>query len=360
MKAAVVGGTWVAGDVEISDASVTAVGLSPAGRGSIALPGFIDVHVHGHGGVDFVDATVEDHLRIAAEMPATGVTAYNPTLMSMPIDDLVSAIGVRPEAGRHGARILGFHLEGPFLSPEKAGAHRPDALVNPTQERLDRITNDGSVDHITIAPELPGGIDAIEVLTRRGIVVSLGHSTADAELTHMAVNAGATAVSHIFNAMPPLHHRLPNLTGLALTHPELWVTAIFDGVHLSDEASRLVLAAAGSRVVAITDGTAAVAHPGGPILLGDTEVTILDGAPRLEDGTLAGSILTMDQAFRNLVALGLNEVNASAATATAPSRLAKLKGLGSIDVGRAADVVVLDDRLEVERTLVSGREVFRR
>lgn len=356
--AAVVDGQILLGDLSVEGGVIAAVGLPAPDTSLIAVPGFVDVHVHGHGGVDFVDAAPEDHIRIAGQLPATGVTAFNPTLMSMPIDHLVEALGRRPEDAGHGARILGFHLEGPFLSPDKPGAHRMSALVDPTPDRVQRLHDAGPVDHITLAPELPGAMAAIAHLTERGIVVSLGHSTADAELTYDAIDAGASAVTHIFNAMPPLHHRRPGLTGAALTHEAVWVTGIFDGVHLADEAARLVLATAGERVVAITDGTAAVAHPGGPIRLGDAQVVIVDGAPRLADGTLAGSILTMDQAFRNLVGLGLDLPAAALATATAPARLARLEGLGALKAGAVADMVILDDRLEVARTLVAGHEVF--
>lgn len=358
VAAAVVDGRLLAGDVEVEDGKVTAVGLEAGASPTIAVPGFIDVHVHGHGGVDFVDATVEDHVRIARQLPATGVTAFNPTLMSMPIDHLVEALGRRPEDAGHGARILGFHLEGPFLSPDKPGAHHHAALVHPTSDRVARLLEAGPVEHITLAPELPGALEVIETLASGGVIVSLGHSTADADLTAAAIERGATAVTHIFNAMMPLHHRRPGLAGVALTHPKVWVTAIFDGVHLAAEVARLVLATAGERVIAITDGTSAVAHPGGPIVLGDTMVEIVDGAPRLQDGTLAGSILTMDQAFRNLVELGLDLPAAAAATATAPAALAGLNGLGSLAPGSQADIVVLDDRLEVLRTLVAGQEVF--
>ncbi len=344
----------------IEGSTVYAVGLPITGSSSIAVPGFIDVHVHGHGGVDFVDATAADHIRIAGLLPATGVTAYNPTLMSMPIDRTVGALEQRPKDHADGARMLGFHLEGPFLSHAASGAHQPETLIDPTPDRLVRLMGAGRVDHVTIAPELPGGLSAIARLVDRGVVVSLGHSTADARLARGAFEAGARAVTHIFNAMPPVHHRRPGLAGVALTHPGVWVTGIFDGVHLADEVARLVLATAAHRVVAITDGTAAVAHPGGPVVVGGSEVEIVDGAPRLSDGTIAGSILTMDQAFRNLVALGLDLAAAAAATATAPSRLAGVDELGQIRVGRPADIVVLDDRLEVVRTLVAGVEVFRR
>lgn len=359
VSGAVVAGQVVRGDVEVVDGHIAAVGLDPGTGSSIAVPGFVDVHVHGHGGVDFVEATAEDHLRISRQLAATGVTAYNPTLMSLPIDDMVEAMGRRGPGRPEGARILGFHLEGPFLSPDKPGAHRLDALVPPTPDRLERLLAAGSVDHITLAPELPGALDAIAHLAEAGVIVSLGHSTADHRLTHRAVDAGAAAVTHVFNTMLPLHHRSPGMVGAALTHPEVFVTAIFDRVHLADETILLVIAAAGDRVVAITDGTAAVDAPDDRLVLGDTEVTIVDGAPRLPDGTLAGSVLTMDQALRNLVDLGIGLPVATSATATAPARLAGLDGIGTLEVGSVADIAVLDDRLEVERTMVGGIDVFR-
>jgi len=357
VAAAVVGDTVVAGDIEIQDGRIEGVGLNPAGNLGLALPGFIDVHVHGHAGVDFVDATVDQHVEISKALPATGVTAYHPTLMSMPMDQLTTAMSRHPGARTGGATPLGFHLEGPFLSPEKPGAHRPDVLLEPRAGALQQLIQAGFA-HITMAPELPGGLGAVSTLVSRGVVVSLGHSVATAEQTHAAIDLGATAFTHVFNAMEPLGHRKPGMVGVALARDDVYPTAIFDGVHLSAEAALVLIATAGNRLVAITDGTAAINAPPGPIVLGDSQVEIVDGAPRLPDGTIAGSILTMDVAFRNLVDLGLDLPAASRATSKAPAELARLEDVGELRKGLKADITILDDELGVVRTLVAGAEVY--
>ena len=348
VSAAILGHEIVPGDVEIQDGLIAGVGLTPASNSLIAVPGFVDVHVHGHDGVDFASASQDDHGAAARKIVATGVTSYNPTLMSMPMDDLMAAAARHPGVVPEGARVLGFHLEGPFLSPAKAGAHRPDVLVEPTPERIDQILSAGSVGHLTIAPELPGAESAISRLVDAGVVVSLGHSVASAEVTHAAVDLGATSFTHVFNAMAPLKHRDPGMVGVALSRNDVFVTAIFDGVHLSDEAALLLISAAGNRLVAITDGTAGVGA-----------ATHNPAAPRLSDGTLAGSALTMDQAFRNLAALGLDLPGCVRATAANPAKLARRPELGRIQPGSPADIAVLDDGYKVVRTLVAGTEVFR-
>jgi N-acetylglucosamine-6-phosphate deacetylase len=346
--------------VEIRDGHIAEVGLPSASRTDIAVPGFIDVHVHGHGGVDFVDATPEDHRRIAREMASTGVTTYNPTLMTMPVEHLVRALGQHPGQVDNGARILGFHLEGPFLSPSKPGAHRTSDLVNPAIETIEQLLAAGPVEHITLAPELNGGLDGIDRLVGAGVIVSLGHSIATTVHTHAALDRGATAFTHVFNAMEPLNHRDPGMVGVALSRDDVYVTAIFDRIHLADEVSKIVIRSAGDRLAAVTDGTSAINAPSDRIVLGDTEVEIVDGAPRLPEGTIAGSILTMDQAFRNLIDLGMTETEAVAATSTTPARLARLHDFGRLEAGTIADITVLDDRYEVVKTLVGGREIFSR
>lgn len=346
------------GDVEIRDGRIADIGLPAAPSTDIAVPGFVDVHVHGHGGVDFVDATVDDHQRISRQLTSTGVTTYNPTLMTMPVEHMVRALARHPGRVDNGARVLGFHLEGPFLSPGKPGAHNTTDLVEPTAEMVARLLAAGPVEHITLAPELDHGLDAVDQLVAEGVVVSLGHSIASTSRTREAVDRGATAFTHVFNAMRPLNHRDPGMVGVALGSDDVYVTAIFDGVHLADEVSSIVIRSAGDRLVAITDGTSAINAPGERIVLGDTEVEIVGGAPRLPDGTIAGSILTMDQAFRNLIELGMTPPEAVRATATTPARLARLDDAGRLESGAKADIVVLSDRLEVMRTIVGGQEVF--
>jgi N-acetylglucosamine-6-phosphate deacetylase len=358
VSAAVIGDEVVAGDVEIAEGRVSETGIPGAEGSLLAVPGFVDVHVHGHAGTDFVEATLDDHAQIARALPATGVTAYQPTIMSLPLEDMIAAISRHPGSVEGGARTLGFHLEGPFLSSSQPGAHKPTALVDPTLDRCKGLLEAGHIDQITMAPELDGALDAIEYFVAGGVVVSLGHSVASAAVTATAISRGAAAFTHVFNAMKPFSHRDPGILEAALSSDTAFLTGIFDGVHLSDEAAKVLIRCAGERLVAITDGTSAINAPGDRATLGNTEVDVSGGAPRLPDGTIAGSILTMDAAFRLLLRLGLDLPAAVRATATAPAALAAHGDIGGITTGGRGDVVVLDDRYEVIRTFVDGIEVF--
>ena len=358
VSAAVVGDAIVPGDVEVSEGLITGVGLTPGSGSSIAVPGFIDVHVHGYQGVDFIDADRDDHARIARSVTSTGVTAYQPTLISQRVDDMAEAIRNHPGTVHGGARVLGFHLEGPFLSPDRAGAHTPTVLRTPSIDETRRLIHAGPVAQMTLAPELVGALDLIDYLVDEGVTVSLGHSEASARTTHQAVSRGSRAFTHVFNAMRPMSHRNPGILDAALSQGGAFLTAIFDGVHLSDEAARVVIKCAGDRLAAITDATAAVGAGNTPVVLGRAEIEIIDGAPRLPNGTIAGSILTMDQAFRNLLELGVEFTAVARATSTGPAKLAGLADSGAIQEGRSADLVVLDDGYEVQQTLIGGAEVF--
>ncbi len=350
----------VPGDLHVEDGIVTESGLTPGDPDLIAVPGFVDVHFHGHGGLEFADSTVQEHRDLARNITATGVTAYQPTLWTMSVEETVDALSRHPGDVEGGARVLGFHLEGPFLSPSKAGAHHPDLLRMPTPQIAEEYLAAGPVDQITLAPELDGALETIACLVERGVTVSLGHSVATSEETDLALGAGARAFTHVFNAMRPFDHRDPGILGNALGGDRGYLTAIFDGVHFSDEAAMTLIRCAGDRLVAITDGTAATGSATKNVILGGRECTIVDGAPRHPDGTIAGSILTMDSALRKLVSLGLPLPTAVRAVSTTPAKLAGRDGLGSIGVGRTADLAILDSELAVTRTLVGGLEVFRR
>lgn len=355
-----VDGDVVSGDVAVEDGVVTDVGLPAGETDLIAVPGFVDVHFHGHAGFEFAESTVAQHREMARKITGTGVTAYQPTLWTMTVDATVDAIARHPGIVEGGARVLGFHLEGPFLSPGKVGAHEPELLLLPSPEAAQTYLAAGPVDQITIAPELDGALETIAVLSERNVTTSLGHSLATSAETDRALDAGADAFTHVFNAMRSFDHRDPGILGSALGGERGFLTAIFDGVHFSDESARILIRCAGDRLVAITDGTAATGSPSSKVVLGGRECTIVDGAPRHPDGTIAGSILTMDAALRKLVSLGLPLPEAVRAVSTTPARLAGRDDLGRIAVGAPADVVVLDQGLEVTRTLVSGVEVFRR
>jgi N-acetylglucosamine-6-phosphate deacetylase len=358
--ACLVGDEVLSGDVAVEDGVVTEVGL-PAGNSRLtAVPGFIDVHFHGHGGVEFASSTITEHQELARRITATGVTAYQPTLWTMPLEATIDAIARHPGEVEHGARVLGFHLEGPFLSPGKVGAHEPELLLPPTPHTAEELLGAGPVDQMTIAPELEGALETIEYLVDRSVTVSLGHSLATSEETDRALDAGAEAFTHVFNAMRPFDHRDPGILGLALGGDRGYLTAIFDGIHFSDEAAVVLIRCAGDRLVAMTDGTAATGSTSPTVVLGGHECKIIEGAPRHPDGTIAGSILTMDAAFRKLVSLGLTIPQAVQAVAATPAKLAQRRDLGTIEVGRAADITILDESLQVTRTLVAGVEVFRR
>jgi N-acetylglucosamine-6-phosphate deacetylase len=350
---AVVGGALVPGDVDVEEGKIARVGLTPPGSG-LALPGFIDVHTHGFGGIDFATTDEEGYARVAEGITSTGVTAFRPALMSHAIDRMIRAIEVHGRARTTGARVLGMHLEGPFLSKAHPGAHPPEFLVDPDVDWAQRFLSAGRVEHMTLAPELTGAVDLIRLLVDRGVTVSLGHSDADLETANRGYDAGAVALTHVFNGSRPLRHRDPGIIGAALTRDGVFVEIILDGVHLSDEVSMIVLRSAGDRVVAVTDAMSAAGLGDGSYKLGDTPVKVEAGAVRREDGALASSVLTMEAAFRKLISLGLDLSGAARATSGAAAELIGHPELGTLAPGTPADVVVLDDSHQVVKTLVGG------
>jgi len=352
-------GVIVDGDIEIEDGLVSAVGISPAGPGGIAVPGFVDMQVNGFAGVDFTTATTEDYATAGAAIAATGVVAYQPTLITLAEEQATAALGVLAEVSAAGPvpRLIGMHLEGPFLSPGRAGAHDPDLIAEPDLATLAQLLDSGPVTMVTLAPERPGALGVIDLLVANGISVACGHSDATAGEAHAAFDRGATTVTHLFNAQRPMTHRDPGLAGAALSRDDVTVSIIVDGHHLADETVRLAFAAPAA-VALITDAISATGQPNGTYPLGNRSVTVEAGAARLEDGTLAGSVLTMDAAVRNVVDLGVALPDAIAAATAVPARSVNRTDLGSLAVRSAADVVVLSDDLFVERTIIAGTEVF--
>ena len=358
VKAALVDGRLVSGDVAIEDGLITGVGLLPAGRSGLAVPGFIDVQINGFDGVDFTWAETDDYRHVARKLTATGVTSFQPTLISLPESDYLNALGrLRPSDIREG-RILGMHLEGPFLSPDRCGAHNPRNMIDPDTDLTEQLLEAGPLTYMTIAPELPGAMELIDLLAARGVTVALGHTDCSAATATAAFDRGARCVTHIFGAQRPWGHRDPGVSGVALVRNDTFVTAIVDGVHLAPETVQLAANSAGDRFVLITDAIAATGQPDGRYELGDRTVILENGACRLEDGTLAGSALTMDQAIRNMIDLGFTPRRAIHAATIAPAALIRRTDLGMLQPGSAADVCVLDDSFEVRRTVVFGSESF--
>ncbi len=333
--------------------SMAAVGLTPAGRSGLAVPGFVDVQVNGFGGVDFATADVDGYRRAAEAMARTGVTTFLPTIISLPTDARVAALrafeAARPHVASH---MPGMHLEGPFLSPLRCGAHDPANMAEPSIEVVDRLLAAGTIAHMTLAPERPGALDVIQRLVAAGVTVGIGHSDATAAEAHAAFDAGARSVTHLFNAQRPWSHRDPGIAGAALVRDDVFLTVIVDGVHLHPDAVRLAARCAGDRLVLITDAIAATGMGDGTYPLGDRTVSVEGTEARLEDGTLAGSVLTMDQAVRNLIDLGLDPVSAIAAATTAPAAL--IGRTASLATGNVADLG------RPRRRLRSGGDLHRR
>ncbi len=356
---ALVGGEWVVGDVEILDGRVAAVGVGAPGGSKLAVPGFVDLQVNGYAGVDFSRPGEDGYARAGAALLTDGVTAFQPTLVTAPSAEMVAALEALARAATEdpGPRIIGAHLEGPFLSRERAGAHDRAALRDPDPARLERLLAAGPVSQVTLAPELPGALELIEALVARGVTVSCGHTEADATVAHAAFDRGAAAVTHLFNAMRRPEHRDPGIAYAALGRDDVWITLIVDGNHLADDTVRAAAAAAGDRLVLISDAVAAAAAPDGDYTLGgNVAIHSAGGVVRNAAGSLAGSTLTMLDAVRNLHALGTPLDAALTAATEAPARMARRPDLGRIEPGARADLVVLDDALDLDQVFLAGTD----
>ncbi|CAN5284467.1 N-acetylglucosamine-6-phosphate deacetylase [soil metagenome] len=356
VEAALVDHRLVRGDVEVVGGRIAAYGLrSPSGRG-IAVPGFVDLQVNGFAGVDLCDADAAGYRRAGAALLETGVTAYLPTFITAPEEQLVAALHEVP-ALVGSPRILGVHLEGPFLAPARLGIHPAASRKDPDEELLECLLAAGPVRLVTLAPELPGAPALIQSLLRREVVVSCGHSDATADEANLAFDAGVRTVTHLFNAMRPFRHRDPGIAGAALARDDVVVQVILDDVHLAPETASIVWRGAAGRVCLVTDAMAGAGRTDGSYRLGGLDVEVRDGAARGPGGVLAGSTLTLIEAVRNLRALGASFEHAVLAATAVPARVLGLADAGWLEIGLPADIVVLTDALEVERVLVDGRDV---
>jgi N-acetylglucosamine-6-phosphate deacetylase len=354
VEAALVRGELVPGDVAVADGAVVDVGLPTSVRGRVAVPGFVDLQVNGFAGVDFLGASTDDYHRAGEVLLAGGVTAYQPTFITAPEAALLDALRALPANGAR-PRVLGAHVEGPFLSPERLGTHPREHRRDPDLALLDRLFDAGPVTELTLAPELPGAERLVERALESGVVVSAGHTNATAAQAHAAFDLGVSTVTHIFNAMRPFRSRDPGIAGVALTRRDVFVQMIVDGHHLADETVRLIWESAAGRVALVTDATAGAGGVPGSYQLGDVEIEIADGGvPVREDGVFAGTVLTMLDAVRNLHALGISFEDAVGAATAVPARILGRSDLGVIEPGAPADVVVLDDRLDIVRVFCGG------
>jgi N-acetylglucosamine-6-phosphate deacetylase len=355
VEAAIVDGQLVRGDVEIEAGIVTAVGLEGDGSG-VAVPGFVDLQVNGFAGVDLARADTAGYARVGEALLETGTTAYQPTFISAPVDDLVAAVRGIPEVdvGVGGPRILGGHVEGPFLSPARHGVHDPATFIAPDPGVLERLLDAGPVRQMTLAPELPGALALIDTLVARGVTASAGHTDASAAEAHLAFDRGVATVTHLFNAMRRSTPRDPGIALAALARADVTVQIIVDGHHVAPDTAVVAWRAAAGRLALVTDAAAAAGMGDGEFLLGGIVVSAADGVVRGPAGQLAGSALTMIDAVRNLHGLGASLEDAVAAASSVPARIAGRPDLGRLAPGSPADVVILDDRLEIRRVLVDG------
>jgi N-acetylglucosamine-6-phosphate deacetylase len=333
-----------------------------------AVPGFIDVHIHGVNGADTMDATKEAIDNMTASLPSEGTTSFLATTMTQSkkqIEDALRNAGdyIRKHQSPGKAEILGIHLEGPFVNPDKAGAQPTQHIIEPDIElfkKWDDLSNQ-NIRLVTLAPEQPGGMEMIQYLKDHGIIASIGHSDATYDQVMEAIDAGANQVTHLFNQMRGLHHREPGVVGAAFLRDELMAEIIVDGVHVRPEMVELAFKQKRKEgLILITDAMRAKCLKNGIYDLGGQAVTVGDGKAVLADGTLAGSILRLGQAVKNILAFtGCSLKDAIEMASVNPAKQLNIYDRkGSIREGKDADIVILDDHNEVFMTFCRGQLAF--
>lgn len=363
----------VAGDVEVENGRIAAINPSPTSQpadvgtldaqGRLLVPGFIDLQLNGGFGLDFTadPATIWE---VAMQLPRFGVTAFLPTIITSPPETIAQAqqvLAAGPPAGFRGAQPLGLHVEGPFLNSAKKGAHNPACLRPPDVDMVMNWSPETAVRLVTLAPELPGALDVVRVLVGQGVVVSAGHSLATVAEAEAGIAVGIGYGTHLFNAMPPAHHREPGLAGALLTNTRATIGLIADGVHVHPCWLQLVWAVAAERLNLVTDGMAAMGLGDGRYRLGSHEVTVANGRATLADGTLAGSSITLDASLRLLAeTVGVPLAQVVDTVTSIPAQLLGLGAYGRIAPGCVADLVLLTDSGAVAVTVQAGEIVYQK
>jgi N-acetylglucosamine-6-phosphate deacetylase len=363
----------------IQDGRITAIGHRdetqvPAdardivARDTIVVPGFVDIHIHGAGGHDVMEATPEALRAITERLARCGTTSLLATTVSAPPDETCRSLaGIaayiaspenRPSPRRAAAEILGIHLEGPFISSARRGVHPESALEAPSIPLLEKflMAASGTARILTLAPELPGALELIDRALKEDLVVALGHTDATYEQAQAAIERGAKHAVHVFNAMRPFSHRDTGVIGAVLTHADVTAEIIADGVHVDSPAVEILLASkSADRVILVSDGIAATGMPDGEYRLGSIEVRVSKGVARSAEGRLAGSTLTLDRAVRNMVELNVSLIDAVRMATLGPARRLGLAGKkGAIAVGADADMVFLRQDLTVAGVMARG------
>ncbi|NOU86656.1 N-acetylglucosamine-6-phosphate deacetylase [Paenibacillus sp. LMG 31460] len=330
------------------------------GEGKLLIPGMIDVHIHGAKGYDMMDGTVRSIEVVSETCAATGCTSFLATSVSSKMEDLLRMIyTVKQVAGKErGASIVGIHTEGPYLNIKRKGMQNEAFLRHPDMTEMERVVEQAGslLKMVTIAPELPGGMELVTYLRERGIIVAIAHSDATYDEATEAFRLGASHITHCFNGMRPIHHRDPGLVVAAFEQPHVSLQAIVDHVHLHPAIVRLMHKIKGAEgMVLITDALHAMGLGDGDYQFGGHAVKVFGGVAQLQDGTLASSTVTMNEALRNTVELGISLEDAVTMASRTPADLLGLPQKGRIALGADADMVLLDDKFQVAWTMIGGR-----
>jgi N-acetylglucosamine-6-phosphate deacetylase len=358
-------GSLIRGRVTFTD-RITAVESAPNGGNDYILPGFVDLQVNGSHGIDVMNASPDEIATLSGHLAREGATAWMPTAVTAPIEKIAQVHesiadayeNPRQSSSSDSAAILGMHLEGPFISPLRLGAH-PTLNLEPRGDAFERVLAMRALRLITLAPELPGAIEAIRRLAAREVVVSIGHSNATLDEANAGIATGARMFTHLFNAMRPLNHRDPGVIAAALAPSPAFAAIIPDAVHVHPAMLRLAVAARGKDgIILVTDKVALAQTSGVEKNVGRARAAICDGAARLADGTLAGSIISMLDGVRVMIErAGVSIGDAAVMAATNPAQLVGANDRGRVDVGARADLIVLSPALELKSVYIGGREI---
>jgi N-acetylglucosamine-6-phosphate deacetylase len=361
--------------VLIEDGTIAKIGqIKSAGfenvldtKGMTVAPGFIDVHIQGAGGADTLDATPQALQTISRTCARFGVTGFLATTVYRPNGDKRHIEVAAEMTGRSlgGANLLGIHLEGPFISPKRRGMIQPDCVCEPSDAKLDEILDvtKGRLRMMTVAPELPGGLEIIQRLTQQGIVASFGHSEATYEQTLAGFDAGISHVTHCFNAMPSIHHRSPGPLVAIFETGKVICQVIADGVHIHPAVLKLTFEKLGAeRVIVITDGIQALGLPDGKYVYNSVEYESKAGTPRYKDGTLIGTAIGLNELLKRLMAFTGCGIETAIRTVTEnPARVLGIAGRkGFLAAGKDADIALFDGKMTVQMTIVAGEIVFQK
>ena len=358
-------GSLLRGRVTFTD-RITALEPASNGGNDYILPGFVDLQVNGSHGIDVMNASPDEIATLSRHLAREGATAWMPTAVTAPIEKIAQVHesianayeNSRQASSADSAAILGMHLEGPFISPLRLGAH-PTLNLEPRGDAFERVLALRALRLITLAPELPGAIEAIRRLAARDVVVSIGHTNATLDEANAGIAAGARMFTHLFNAMRPLNHRDPGVIAAALAPSPAFAAIIPDAVHVHPAMLRLAVAARGKDgIILVTDKVALAQTSGVEKNVGRARAAIRDGAARLADGTLAGSIISMLDGVRVMIEkAGVSIGDAAVMAATNPAKLVGANDRGRIDVGARADLIVLSPALELKSVHIGGREI---